>query len=120
MLAFMGVTNAFGMVPPVYALMESLVETFGFTSEWPVLLLIFGFGNVLLPVALALLAASLGRALTGSRLSLRETVAAFAPAFVPVGFGIWFAHYSFHFLIAPGTIVPVLQEFLGQPGDWSR
>lgn len=119
MLAFMGVTNAFGMVPPVYALMESLVQTFGFTSELPVLLLIFGVGNILLPVALTLLAAVLARLLTASRHSLRDTVAAFAPAFVPVGFGVWFAHYSFHFLIAPGTLIPVVQEFLGQPGDWA-
>jgi ferredoxin len=122
MLAFTGVTNAFGMVPPVYALMESLVDTFGFTSELPVLLLLFGVGNLLLPVALALLAGWLSRALTAmqGRLTLREVVAAFAPAFVPVGFGIWFAHYSFHFLIAPGTIIPVVQEFLGQTGDWAR
>lgn len=121
-LAFMGVTNAFGMVPPVYALMESLVQTFGFTSELPVLLLIFGVGSLLLPVGLTLLAAALGQALTGTRgrLSLRETVAVFAPAFVPVGFGIWFAHYSFHFLIAPGIIIPVVQEFLGGQGDWAR
>ena len=121
-LAFMGVTNAFGMVPPVYALMASLVDTFGFTGEFPVLLLIFGVGSLLLPVGLTLLAAALCRAFTGTRgqLSLRDTVAAFAPAFVPVGFGVWFAHYSFHFLIAPGTIVPVLQEFLGGVGDWAR
>jgi ferredoxin len=118
-LAFMGVTNAFGMVPPVYALMENLVQTFGFTSEFPVLLLIFIVGNIVLPVALTLLAASLGRLLTANRHSLRDTVAAFAPAFVPVGFGVWFAHYSFHFLVAPGTIIPVVQEFLGQTGDWA-
>jgi len=49
---------------------------------------------------------------------VRDTVAAFAPAFVPLGFSIWFAHYSFHFLIAPGLIVPVIQEFFGGVGDW--
>lgn len=121
-LAFMGVTNAFGMVPPVYALMQSLVDTFGFTSELPVLLIVFGVGSLLLPVVLTLLAAALARLLTATqtRLSLRDTVAAFAPAFVPVGFGVWFAHYSFHFLIAPGTIIPIVQEFLGQTGDWAR
>jgi len=58
--------------------------------------------------------------LTGmhKRDSIRDTLAAFAPAFVPIGFGIWFAHYSFHLLVAPGLIVPVIQEFLGAVGDW--
>ena len=52
--------------------------------------------------------------------SLRETVAAFAPAFVPLGFGIWFAHYSFHLLVSPFLLVPVIQEFFGGSGDWAR
>ncbi len=54
------------------------------------------------------------------KFSLRETVASFAPAFVPIGLGIWIAHYTFHLLIAFGTIIPVFQEFLGQTGEWER
>jgi len=122
LLAAMGLTNAFGMVPPVYALQQSLAEAFGLRSELPVLLLLFGVTGLLLPALLVLLAAGLGRLLSGTRrkYSLRATVAAFAPAFVPAGLGVWLAHYSFHLLIAPGSIVPVLQEFFGQPGDWER
>ncbi len=86
-LGFMGISNAFGMAPPYYAL-----------QEW-----------------LALRLTRFQR-----RDSLRDTVAAFAPAFVPVGFGIWFAHYSFHLLVGPGLIVPVIQEFFGGIGDWQR
>jgi len=120
-LTFMGVSNAFGMVPPYYKLQESLAVNFGITSEFVVLLLIFGMINIILPVGVAISAAYLGRLFTGmnKRDSLRDTVAAFAPAFVPLGFGIWFAHYSFHFLIGPGLIVPVIQEFFGMTGDWS-
>lgn len=121
-LAFMGLSNAFGMVPPYYALQEALALNLGITSEFLALLLVFGLGNLLLPLVAALSAAWLGRSLTGFRKrdSLRDTVAAFAPAFAPVGFGIWFAHYSFHFLVGPGLIVPVIQEFLGAAGDWAR
>ena len=121
-LAFMGLSNAFGMVPPYYALQEALAHELGITSEWLALLLVFGLCNLLLPVAAALGAAWLGRRLTrfSKRDSLRDTVAAFAPAFVPVGFGIWFAHYSFHLLVGPGLIVPVAQEFFGGAGDWAR
>jgi len=121
-LAFMGLSNAFGMAPPYYALQEWLALELGITSELLALLLVFGFGNLLLPLAAAVAAAWLSRRLTRFRQrdSMRDTVAAFAPAFVPVGFGIWFAHYSFHLLIGPGLIVPVIQEFLGGVGDWAR
>ena len=120
-LAFMGLSNAFGMVPPYYALQEELGLGLGITSEFVALLLIFGLSNLLLPVAAVVAAAHLGLRLTGFRKrdSIRDTVAAFAPAFVPIGFGIWFAHYSFHLLVGPGLIVPVIQEFLGAVGDWS-
>ena len=121
-LGFMGISNAFGMAPPYYALQEWLALSLGITSEFVVLLLIFVAMNLLLPLVASVAAAWLGRAAAGfqTRDSLRDTVAAFAPAFVPVGFGIWFAHYSFHLLVGPGLIVPVLQEFMGGAGDWAR
>jgi ferredoxin len=121
MLAFMAIFNAFGMVPPVFALLEWFASL-GFTSDFIPLLLLFGFGMLLLPVLSALVAAWLGRTLTNTakKHSLRDTVATFAPAFVPLGFGIWIAHYGFHFLIAPLTIIPVIQEFVGQTGSWQQ
>lgn len=122
LLTAMGLTNALGMVPPIYELQQTLAESFGITSELLILLIIFGVTSLLLPVALTLLAGSLARLLTSTvkKLSLRETVAAFAPAFVPVGLGIWIAHYTFHLLIGLWTIIPVFQEFIGQPGEWGR
>jgi polyferredoxin len=121
MLTFMAIFNAFGMVPPIYALLGWFANL-GFTSEFIPLLLIFLVGNLLLPVGVAVLVAWLSRMLTNTakKYSLRDTVATFAPAFVPLGFGIWIAHYGFHFLIAPLTVIPVVQEFLGQTGDWAR
>jgi ferredoxin len=121
-LAAMGLTNAFGMVPPVYALQIALADGLGISSELVILLLVFGVTSLLLPVLLTLLAGSLARFFTHTtqRYSLRQTVAAFAPAFVPVGLGVWIAHYTFHFLIGAGTIIPIFQEFLGMAGEWER
>lgn len=120
-LAFMGVTNAFGMVPPVFALQDWLVRSLGVNSEFVALLLIFGIGNLLLPVVAALSAGFLAQMFTRTRgkISLRDTVATFAPAIIPLSFGIWIAHYGFHFLIAPLAIIPIVQEFLGQTGQWA-
>ncbi|MBK8023430.1 MAG: FesM [Chloroflexi bacterium] len=121
-LAAFGLINAFGMVPPVYDLMQSLATALGLTAagwtdaaiEAVVLGLIFVVGAVLLPIALSLAAAQAARLLTGTRQrdSLRTTLTAFAPAFVPIGFGLWAAHYGFHFLIGFLTLVPVVQYFL--------
>jgi polyferredoxin len=125
-LAFMALTNAFGMIPPVYDLLSRIKAAFGLPAnslggEAVALLLVFGVGGLLLPVALAIAAGWLGRQLTNTakKRSLRDTVAAFAPAFVPVGLGVWAAHYGFHFLTGALTIIPVFQEFLGGRGDWA-
>lgn len=119
-LAFMAVVNAFGMVPPVFALLEWFAGI-GFASEILPLFLIFFLGGIVAPVILSLIAARLTQILTftGNKISLRDTVATFAPAFIPLGFGIWIAHYAFHFLIAPLSFIPIFQEFFGaSQGDW--
>lgn len=113
-LTFTGITNAFGMVPPVYDLLNSLEQVLGSVGDAVPLLLLFVTANLLLPVSLTLLAAWLSRWLTRAqrKYSLREIVCAFAPAFVPLGFGIWFAHYAFHFLAGALSIIPAFQNFL--------
>lgn len=136
-LAFLGIVNAFGMVSPVYPLMQDTADVLGLTAagwsnaaiDFVVLLVFFLAGVVLIPAVLTLVAAHLTRLATGTinRYSQRETVATFAPAFVPLGLGIWIAHYGFHFLMGALTIVPVFQSFLidhritilgGRP-DWT-
>jgi len=114
-LAFMGIVNAFGMVPPVYALLREMALALGTDAEWLLLLIIFFMGSVALPALLSIGAAWLANALTGKRrrpFLLRDTFAAFAPAFVPIGAGIWAAHYGFHFVIGALVIVPVFHNFL--------
>lgn len=121
-LAFMALVNAFGMIPPVYDLIQGLAEglqlkALGFSdmaTEGVVLFLLFIAGSILLPLGLVLLAGQMTRQLsrTTKLYSLRQTVAHFAPIFVPIGLGIWIAHYGFHFLIGVFSIVPVAQSFL--------
>jgi hypothetical protein len=110
------------VVPPVDTLQQSIAEILNLNSELLVLLLVFGLTSLLLPAGVTLLAGWLARLLTNTvkKYTLRQTVAAFAPAFVPVGLGVWIAHYTFHLLIGIGTIIPVFQEFIGLPGEWAR
>ena len=136
-LSFMALVNAFGMIPPVYDLIQGLAEglqlkALGFSdaaTEGVVLFLLFALGSIILPLGLVLLAAWLTQHLsrTTEKYSLRQTVGFFAPIFVPIGLGIWIAHYGFHFLIGVYSIVPVFQTFLidhgitllGQSPNWT-
>ena len=109
--AFTALGNAFGMVPPVYELEAALARWLGTTNEVLILALIFGVIYVLLPALAGVGAAWLSRRLAGGK-SLRVVLARYAPAVVPLGFAVWFAHYWFHFASGALTIVPVLQSFL--------
>jgi hypothetical protein len=110
-LAFMGLTNAFGMVPPIYVIQEWLGKTFGLQSDAIRLIIIFGLGNLLLPAFLIILFARISGILTGSR-QHAQIAGQYANAFVPIGLSIWLAHYGFHLAIGGATIVPVFQSFL--------
>jgi hypothetical protein len=113
--AFGALLNAFAMVTPVYALEEWLAGLLNARSELPVLAMIFAVGLIVLPLALTGLAGWLSRwgaSRSPGRLSLRATVTRNAYALVPMGFGIWLAHYAFHFLTGFWTFVPVVQSFV--------
>jgi ferredoxin len=120
---FGALLNAFGMVSPVYALERWLGHLMGVSHEAPVLGTIFVSFLVLEPILLLGIAAWLSRAWAGLQRSLLPLAVRYTYGLVPLGFGMWLAHYSFHFLTGLYTIVPVTQSaaaglgraFLGEP-----
>lgn len=125
-LAFMGLLNAFGMVPPVYRLQAWLAELTGQTTDPLPLAILILSGSVLIPFAAVLVAAKFSALSAPDPGSLREIVSRYSPAFVPIGMGIWLAHYGFHLAVGGTTLLPVLQSFLldhglawlGQKANW--
>ncbi len=109
-LAFMGLSNAFGMVPPVYAL-QSWLGSIGLTSDALRLLIIFGIGNLLLPALLLVALSRISGRLVGSK-RYKEIADQFSNAFVPIGLAIWLAHYGFHLAIGGAAIIPVFHAFM--------
>ena len=111
--AFAALMNAVAMTPPFYVVEQELSRLIGTQREVIVLGLLFFAGAVVVPLGLALAAAWLNRRLNAEAetQSLRSYVVRFAYAFVPLGFGLWTAHYLFHLLIGPLTIVPAMQRF---------
>lgn len=113
MAASMGLVNAFAMTPPVYSLQIWLADLLQTRQEAIVLGIIFAVAGVIAPLALVYGAAWLNRLMLDGarRAALNRQVMRFAYSFVPLGFGIWGAHYLFHFLVGPLTILPAIQEF---------
>jgi hypothetical protein len=68
-------------------------------------------------------AAALSRRWGRLKATTLEVATRYAYALIPLGFGMWLAHYGFHFLTSYDTAVPVGQRFaadlgltwLGQP-----
>ena len=113
---FGALLNAFAMVSPVYAFQQWIADALGTTSEAAVLAVLFGLLLVVEPVLLLGGAAALTRRVLASPERWLTVAARFAYGLVPLGFGIWLAHYGFHLLTGLWTVVPVTQRALSDAG----
>jgi polyferredoxin len=121
---FGAILNAFAMISPVYALEQAIARRTGLHVEWPILAGLFAVAIAIEPAILLGGAAAVARRVAGSSERLLSVVNRFARSLVPLGFGIWLAHYGFHFFTGFLTIIPVTQNavakafgtpFLGEP-----
>jgi hypothetical protein len=62
------------------------------------------------------LAAWLTRVWAGSPRATLPLIVRYAYGLVPLGFGMWLAHYSFHFLTGILTLIPVTQNTVASLG----
>lgn len=107
---FGALLNAFGMVSPVYSAQRWIAAQLGTTSEGAVLLVLFTVLLVIEPLLLLLGASWLTRRALPERLPLPAVAMRFVHGLVPLGLGIWAAHYGFHLLTGLWTFVPVAQK----------
>ena len=98
------------MTAPARATEVLLAWMLGTHTEAPVLALIFAAGLITLPVLLCGSAALATLAISDRTRRVETIGIAYAYALVPIGCGVWLAHYGFHFLTGLGTIVPVTQS----------
>jgi len=116
-LVFGGFINAFAMIGPVYALRAEIGRRLAGPNPTLELALIFAVGLIVLPGLLLAAAGWLTRRQLGPAAgSLTAAIGRFVYALAPVGFGMWVAHYGFHFLTGGLTIVPVAQSFAADVG----
>jgi ferredoxin len=113
---FGALLNAFGMVSPVYAVEKWLGRLLHMQAEAPVLGLIFGFFLIVEPLVLLGLAAGLTKAWSGSPRAIVPLAVRYSYALAPLGFGMWLAHYGFHFFSGLYTFIPVTQNVFANLG----
>jgi cytochrome c oxidase assembly factor CtaG len=124
-VVFGGFASAAAMLGPVLEWQDRVEQTLNLShSAGSALFLLALVG---LPFVLHGAAAALSRRWGRLETSGIETATRFAYALVPVGFGMWLAHASFHLLTSYGTAIPAAQRFsadLGWPlpggPQWSR
>ena len=114
--SFGALLNAFGMVSPVYALESWLAGILHVNSKAPVLGVVFAMFLVVEPAVLLGMAAWSTQTWGGSRRALVPLAVRYTYGLVPLGFGMWLAHYSFHFLTGLYTVVPVTQSAFARLG----
>jgi len=107
---FGALLNAFGMVSPVYVVERWLAKLLHVTQAAPVLATIFGFFLIVEPIVLLGTAAWTTQKLKGTQRPLIPSMVRYSYSIVPLGFGMWLAHYGFHFLTGLFTVVPVTQS----------
>lgn len=110
-LTFGAFANAAGMVLPVLGGLKALSARLGFASDFVAVTGLSIIALVLLPALAAGLAAWVS---SGGR-AVREHFCRFSLALAPLGFGMWLAHFVFHFFTAALTPIPVFQRVLR---DW--
>lgn len=115
---FGALLNAFAMISPVYAIEQWVARMTGLRVEWPMLAGLFTVALVFEPVVLLGVAAVWTRQWTRTSKSILGIVNHFARSLVPIGFGIWLAHYGFHFFTGVLTVVPVAQSAASRAFGW--
>ncbi len=113
---FGALLNAFGMISPVYVVEAWLSRVMGVTSRAPILGVLFVAGLVVEPLVLLGLTAWVMRWATRSRERLLALATRYVYTLVPLGFGVWLAHYGFHFFTGALTVIPVTQNAFVEMG----
>jgi polyferredoxin len=111
LFVFGSLMNAFGMIAPVRSFEGQIARQLGIGGGAPAFAVLFVLAVVVVPLVLLGLAAPLtGLLMRDSSRSPTEIATSYVYALVPLGLGLWLAHYGFHLLTGAFTIVPVTQR----------
>ena len=105
-LVFGAYANAAGMVAPVVAWQDRLGDLLGDSSRMLTITAFYLLALIVLPGLMVGAATALSRRWGGLAVSRLSLATRFSYALVPLGFGMWLAHYGFHFLTSYAGVYP--------------
>src|SRR5262249_31227534 len=119
--------NAAGMVGPVLEWRDRLQAQLGLRSPLLLTTACYVVALIVLPSLLVGGAALLSQRWGNLPARWLQVATRYSLALVPLGFGMWLAHYSFHFLTSYESVIPTAQRLamdlgwmgLGEP-HWAR
>jgi hypothetical protein len=103
-LTFGAFANAAGMVSPVLNGITGIQNILNFSSDTGIIAFLSLLCLIVVPVLMAAGAAAWSSAIAGN--SMRENLCRFSMSLAPLGFGMWLAHFIFHFFTAALTPIP--------------
>lgn len=118
LFTFGALVNAFAMTPSAYRAQAWIEGATGLTGPGA-LTVMFLAGLGALPLILLAGAAALTRSLVHGGHTLSATVVRYAYVLIPLGMGVWAAHYSFHLLTGIFAVVPAAQGAARDLLHWS-
>jgi hypothetical protein len=104
------------MVLPVVQWERHLTTALKLPKVAPVVSLLYLLALTAVPTVLVGSAAALSRRVGGLKESTYRVAIRFSFALVPIGFGMWLAHYSFHLLTGWQAFAPATLRFLADHG----
>ncbi|HZZ26570.1 MAG TPA: cytochrome c oxidase assembly protein [Pirellulales bacterium] len=115
-LLFGAFANAAGMIAPIVDWEARISTTLGVSSTFFITALFYVLCLFVLPTICLGLTTMASRWLMSAQRNPREIFCRFAWTLTPLGFGMWMAHYSFHFFTGLDAIVPAAQQFVAKLG----
>jgi hypothetical protein len=110
-LVFGAFVNAAGMTEPAMMWMHRLHARLGMSSMLPVTSIVYAAGLLIIPAALAAGCGWISLRAAPANTGWKDLTCSFALALVPVGFGMWLAHFSNHLVAGWSSVVPVAERF---------
>ena len=114
-VVFGALVSAAAMVDPVMNLMHAIHRGLGLRSMMPVTIGLFVVGLIVAPLFLAWLCGTASAYFGGIVGGWRPMARRFAFAMIPLGAGMWAAHFAFHLFTGWQSIIPVAGRFLRLP-----
>jgi hypothetical protein len=113
-MVFGAFVNAAGMTGPVMMWMHRWHARLGLGSMVPVVTALYAGGLLIIPGILAVACGWVSQRWARRSAAWKDLTCSFTLALVPVGFGMWLAHFSNHLVAGWSTLIPAAERFFSR------